>query len=226
MTAETFQKDPTLGRLFKLAMFRPQNLRNDPYTVFGLPYTFDPGMLKTRYRELSLKNHPDRGGDVAKMQDINEAYDVLSNPDLRSIYDQWKGNRPRPSTRPPPYQPPPPRPAPRPQPPPPPRAAPPPPRPTSPPGSAHSDPVKARIIALLDARGPDSKDVGRVQDMVTKAKGSDVKLMSLARQMAKSIGGYEKAYRRYLAAVQESLFTVASVFRARFEELYATGKAV
>jgi hypothetical protein len=85
-------------------------------------------------------------------------------------------------------------------------------------------------MAALVARGPDIKDVSRVLDMVAKSKGSDEKLLALARQMAKSIGGYEKAFRRYLAALQVNYsdgvsLLVASIFRARFEELYKFGKA-
>jgi len=33
--------------------------------------------IRKAYRRLALIHHPDRGGDVRKMQDINEAYEVL-----------------------------------------------------------------------------------------------------------------------------------------------------
>lgn len=33
--------------------------------------------VKKRHRELARKHHPDRGGSVAKMQEINQAVDAL-----------------------------------------------------------------------------------------------------------------------------------------------------
>lgn len=47
--------------------------------------------LKTRYRQLSLVYHPDKGGDLTKMQAINEEYNKLKNTfgvfpkDLRQV---------------------------------------------------------------------------------------------------------------------------------------------
>ncbi len=35
--------------------------------------------LKSRYRQLSLVYHPDKGGDLAKMQAINEEYNKLKS---------------------------------------------------------------------------------------------------------------------------------------------------
>ena len=35
--------------------------------------------VKTAYRKASMANHPDRGGSVEKMQDVNAAYAVLKN---------------------------------------------------------------------------------------------------------------------------------------------------
>lgn len=37
--------------------------------------------VKRRYKELAMKHHPDRGGDTATMQDINNEYEsVMKNP--------------------------------------------------------------------------------------------------------------------------------------------------
>ena len=44
--------------------------------------------IKKQYRKLSLDLHPDRpGGNAAKFKEINEAYEVLSDPNLRAQYD-------------------------------------------------------------------------------------------------------------------------------------------
>ncbi|MEW5300082.1 MAG: hypothetical protein WDW38_002919 [Sanguina aurantia] len=45
--------------------------------------------IKKAHRKLALKCHPDKGGDPAKFQEINEAYDVLKNEEKRQIYDQY-----------------------------------------------------------------------------------------------------------------------------------------
>ena len=34
-----------------------------------------------------MKYHPDRGGDAKKFQEINEAYEILSDPNRKAQYD-------------------------------------------------------------------------------------------------------------------------------------------
>ncbi|KAK5581950.1 hypothetical protein RB653_003531 [Dictyostelium firmibasis] len=43
--------------------------------------------IREQYRILSLRHHPDRGGSTSKMSKLNEAYDVLSDPTKRQIYN-------------------------------------------------------------------------------------------------------------------------------------------
>lgn len=46
--------------------------------IFGVDTLhLTPDELKAKYRTLSLQNHPDRGGSVEMMQDVNQAYDLL-----------------------------------------------------------------------------------------------------------------------------------------------------
>jgi len=48
------------------------------YAQLGLDIcSTTPQLIKARFRELSLKNHPDKGGDVAKWRNIIEARDFL-----------------------------------------------------------------------------------------------------------------------------------------------------
>lgn len=60
------------------------------YEVLGIKKDASEGAIKKAYRELSFKNHPDRNPSPeasAKMQEINEAYEVLSDSQKRSEYD-------------------------------------------------------------------------------------------------------------------------------------------
>lgn len=43
--------------------------------------------IKESYRKLSMKHHPDRGGDPKYFQKILDAHDILTNPDKRNRYD-------------------------------------------------------------------------------------------------------------------------------------------
>lgn len=45
--------------------------------ILGLPKLITKEDIKKQYRFLAKKNHPDRGGDAAKMDQINVAYALL-----------------------------------------------------------------------------------------------------------------------------------------------------
>jgi hypothetical protein len=67
----------------------------DPYAVLGVSRNATDAEIKSAYRELVAKYHPDRHGGnpledlaAAKMAEINRAYEILSNPDRRADYDR------------------------------------------------------------------------------------------------------------------------------------------
>jgi len=59
----------------------------DHYSVLGVTKTATPDEIKKAYRKLASQHHPDKGGDTAKFQQIQEAYAVLSDPEKKAQYD-------------------------------------------------------------------------------------------------------------------------------------------
>ena len=63
------------------------------YEVLEVARTADDGMLKTAFRKLAMKWHPDRnpGNQDCEHQfkEINEAYDVLKDANKRAAYDRF-----------------------------------------------------------------------------------------------------------------------------------------
>jgi curved DNA-binding protein len=52
----------------------------DPYHTLGVERGASADDIKQAYRRLAARHHPDRGGDTARFQEIQQAYDALTNP--------------------------------------------------------------------------------------------------------------------------------------------------
>ena len=68
--------------------------KRDYYEVLGVSKTATDDELKRAYRKLAKKYHPDANPDnkeeaEKKFKEINEAYETLSNPQKRKMYDQF-----------------------------------------------------------------------------------------------------------------------------------------
>lgn len=60
------------------------------YEILGVEKGASDEEIKKAYRKLAHRFHPDKqGGDEAKFKEINEAYQVLSDKEKRSQYDQF-----------------------------------------------------------------------------------------------------------------------------------------
>src|SRR6185436_20451631 len=69
----------------------------DYYATLGVAKTASEKDIKQAYRKLARKHHPDvnqgdKTGSDAKIKEINEAYEVLGDPDKRKKYDELGAN--------------------------------------------------------------------------------------------------------------------------------------
>ena len=66
--------------------------KRDYYDILGVTKSASASDLKSTYRKLALKWHPDKNkesGAEAKFKEINEAYEVLSDSGKKAKYDQF-----------------------------------------------------------------------------------------------------------------------------------------
>lgn len=68
----------------------------DPYKVLGVDKNADEKVIKDSYRKLAKQHHPDtNGGDDSKFKEINDAYEILSDPQKRKMFDSTGSTDPR-----------------------------------------------------------------------------------------------------------------------------------
>lgn len=74
---------------------RGGNNRNKPvdnskyYDLLGVNKDSSDDVIKKAYKKNALKHHPDRGGDADKFKELSQAYEVLSDPKKKEIYDKY-----------------------------------------------------------------------------------------------------------------------------------------
>lgn len=59
----------------------------DHYATLGVAKNASQDEIKKAFRKLASQHHPDKGGDTAKFQEIQAAYDVLGDEAKRQQYD-------------------------------------------------------------------------------------------------------------------------------------------
>src|SRR5438876_11959546 len=67
--------------------------KRDYYEILGVQRTATDAEMKASYRKLAMKWHPDRNpGDKDcehRFKEINEAYEILKDPNKRAAYDRF-----------------------------------------------------------------------------------------------------------------------------------------
>ncbi|ORY23810.1 hypothetical protein BCR39DRAFT_548578 [Naematelia encephala] len=76
-----------MNRVQKAQKLLKISKQKDYYKVLGVPRDADERQIKKAFRTAAKNAHPDVGGSEEKMAALNEAYEVLSNPELRARYD-------------------------------------------------------------------------------------------------------------------------------------------
>jgi len=59
----------------------------DYYSILGLSKTATQDDIRKAYKKMSMKHHPDRGGDEEEFKKVNEAYQTLGDAQKRAAYD-------------------------------------------------------------------------------------------------------------------------------------------
>ena len=68
-------------------------MQNNPYEVLGVAEDATAEDIKKAYRKLALEHHPDRtGGDDTQFKKINQAYEILGDPQKRQAYHKTENN--------------------------------------------------------------------------------------------------------------------------------------
>ncbi len=62
---------------------------NNLYNILNIDENSTQEEIKKAYKKLIIINHPDKGGDALKFNKIHEAYQILSLPLNKQIYDRF-----------------------------------------------------------------------------------------------------------------------------------------
>merc|ERR1712137_5144 len=90
MGNKMFFEDLFNGKIPNSHSSRPQtNVDNKKfYKLLGVDKKVDAKNLKKAWRKICRIHHPDRGGDLEKFKQCEQAYEVLSDPAKRELYDE------------------------------------------------------------------------------------------------------------------------------------------
>ena len=59
------------------------------YDLLGCTKEANDADIKKAFRKAAMTHHPDKGGDPEKFKEISKAYEVLSDPEKKQLYDEY-----------------------------------------------------------------------------------------------------------------------------------------
>nr|XP_002126467.1 translocation protein SEC63 homolog [Ciona intestinalis] len=75
--------------VYKVSNIENDHVEYDPYEVLGVDRDADKIEIKKRYRQLSLENHPDKGGDSDTFMKIRKAYESLTDEETMQNWKEY-----------------------------------------------------------------------------------------------------------------------------------------
>lgn len=91
-TAFSTQQRTSRQEQTKLFMSTRNQTNRDFYKILGCSRSADAAEIKRSYRQMAKKCHPDANPDkdtTEQFQEVNRAYEVLNDPDLKKKYDMY-----------------------------------------------------------------------------------------------------------------------------------------
>ena len=82
------ENDASRIRQFAMSQF---DSNKDYYGVLGVDKHASQVEIDRQYKRQAGRHHPDRGGNEEQMKSLNEAYRVLKDASVRSVYDNERG---------------------------------------------------------------------------------------------------------------------------------------
>jgi len=68
----------------------PKEVENKKYyEILEVDKKASPDEIKKAYRKKAIKLHPDKGGSQEKFQELQHAYEILSDQEKRDVYDKY-----------------------------------------------------------------------------------------------------------------------------------------
>ncbi|KAL9549612.1 hypothetical protein MBANPS3_005133 [Mucor bainieri] len=75
------------------SLFDIKKTEVDLYSILNCVDTSSPEQIKTEYKRLALKYHPDKSlNDSKEFQEIKAAYEIVGDPVNRALYERWKSS--------------------------------------------------------------------------------------------------------------------------------------
>jgi len=62
----------------------------DYYNILGVDASASEDQIRQAYKRLAMQHHPDRGGDAARFQEVQEAYSTLTDAGKRAQWEQQR----------------------------------------------------------------------------------------------------------------------------------------